>query len=252
MIHPDSRMHVMSVLHGLDECCDMQDPMSVCGLNVSCNMKRCQLIEPMREVRMKVVHLVRNPVEIVVSSYLYHRSDPVQEQWLLEPKPEILQYLDLPTQEQTKYQQVSYHQMLQEFDQLTGLKAETIILAEELLWMARNYRGIQSLTTNIGLNIKFEDIREDVVDKSREIMSFLGLLDLGIPDDSIDDYLIKNFDLKTMWVEQQQKSQSHVTEGRFNKTELVEIIFNDSFLRTFLSDLGLILGYQDPFLRLSQ
>lgn len=54
-----------------------------------------------------VAHVVRNPVEILISAYLYHQQDPPPEDWLYFPKPDALEILS--DEDQQKYEFVPYY-----------------------------------------------------------------------------------------------------------------------------------------------
>ena len=57
-----------------------------------------------------VAHIVRNPVEVLISAYLYHQQDPPPEEWLYDAKPDALEILPMDLQEQ--YATVPYYKVV--------------------------------------------------------------------------------------------------------------------------------------------
>ena len=117
-----------------------------------------------------MVHVVRNPVEVLISAYLYHqKEEPVPEEWLREPKPDALELL--PAKVQSEMHSVPYYQVpsppaavtakvvmewIQVLHQLPpelGLKAEFAVEMEDLYRMGRNYRDMAF--HDAGINIKY-------------------------------------------------------------------------------------------------
>lgn len=60
-------------------------------------------------MELPVVHVVRDPVQILISSLLYHKQDPAVEPWLEKPKPGVMRLL--PKSFQEKYQNVPYYKV---------------------------------------------------------------------------------------------------------------------------------------------
>ena len=50
-------------------------------------LERASLVSTLGEYR--AVHVVRDPTQVLISGYLYHRRLPGDERWLFEPSPEL-------------------------------------------------------------------------------------------------------------------------------------------------------------------
>lgn len=62
-----------------------------------------------QEEIMPVVHVVRDPKSVLLSSYLYHQQDPPAEPWLKNPKPDAMNTLPVL---QKKYANTPYYKVL--------------------------------------------------------------------------------------------------------------------------------------------
>eukprot|EP01026_Neomeris_dumetosa_P032964 TRINITY_DN2620_c0_g1_i3.p1 TRINITY_DN2620_c0_g1~~TRINITY_DN2620_c0_g1_i3.p1 ORF type:complete len:517 (-),score=81.65 TRINITY_DN2620_c0_g1_i3:311-1729(-) len=244
-----SDTRLVSAQHGLDECCDKDVAVECPMFNVTCKMDACKLLPPPKTVHWSLVHVVRNPVEIIMSSYLYHNQENPPEPWLHKAKPELMPLLFPDDEErQQQFQDAPYYQILNQVEPAIGLRAEIIVNLEEILQMATNHRDVLELPH--AKNYRFEDIMSDVVGESREILKYLGLFRDHTQDDSVDRYLKKNFDLATMRSDRKSEAMQHVTEGKFNKTELAQLMYDQEDLREVMEEVGNRVGYEDPFSRL--
>lgn len=122
---------------------------------------------------------MRNPVEVLVSAYLYHQQDPPPEEWLAEPKPEALTIL--PEDLQVEFQTVPYFKVLQDLPPELGLLVEYTVEMEDLFRMARNYRDLA--LCNYAINTKFEDVKAHYTSSMESILTHLGLIERFGKDD---------------------------------------------------------------------
>lgn len=120
-----------------------------------------------------IAHIVRNPVEVLVSAYLYHQQDPPPEEWLAEPKPEALTIL--PEDLQVEFHTVPYFKVLQDLPPELGLLVEYTVEMEDLFRMARNYRDLAGY--NYAMNVKFEDVKAQYSPEMESILTHLGLIE---------------------------------------------------------------------------
>lgn len=63
----------------------------------------------MQDFDLPVVHSIRDPVQILISAYLYHQQDPPNEPWLADPKPDAMN--GLPKEFRKKYGKVPYYKV---------------------------------------------------------------------------------------------------------------------------------------------
>eukprot|EP01024_Parvocaulis_polyphysoides_P014048 TRINITY_DN1562_c1_g3_i6.p2 TRINITY_DN1562_c1_g3~~TRINITY_DN1562_c1_g3_i6.p2 ORF type:complete len:214 (+),score=21.37 TRINITY_DN1562_c1_g3_i6:193-834(+) len=201
---------------------------------------------PPDNVDIRVAHFVRNPVEVLISSYLYHRQEIPAEEWLYLPKPEII-----PADIRQTFNSTPYFQFLQQADSIHGLKAEFLRIVNELYQMARNWRDIEKLDG--GLNVKFEDLRKDYMKFNEDVFFHLGLIR---PDIMWKHYIRmwKNFDVgaRNTKVMKQQDVKAHITEGRYDKQSLRQALYNNTETRELLTKLAQSMGYDQPFKKLLQ
>eukprot|EP01023_Acetabularia_acetabulum_P019703 TRINITY_DN2007_c0_g1_i3.p1 TRINITY_DN2007_c0_g1~~TRINITY_DN2007_c0_g1_i3.p1 ORF type:complete len:476 (+),score=52.34 TRINITY_DN2007_c0_g1_i3:153-1430(+) len=245
-------LRIIGAMHGFLETCGdhnvtLQDErvfqVHDCLLDdIECNLEACHIKMPPKNTDIRVAHFIRNPVEVLISSYLYHAQDVVAEEWLQLPKPEVI-----PEEIREEYQHTPYYKFLQQADSIHGLKSEFLRIVNELYQMARNTRDISLLEG--GLNVKFEDLGHDYFKFNEEVFFHLGLIR---PDIMWKHYirLWKIFDIgaaKNSKVTKQEDVQAHITEGRYDKQALRQVLFDNMDTRQLLTKLAQSMGYQQPF-----
>eukprot|EP00210_Caulerpa_lentillifera_P002487 g2384.t1 len=232
-------------MHGFEEqCLSKEGPEVSCGIfDWNCWLSSCNVTNQSTGNVIPVAHLVRNPVEMLISAYLYHQQDPPPEKWLAEPKPSALEIL--PEDVQRKFKTVPYFQALQQLPPELGLLMEYRVEAEELFRMTRNYRDLASL--NYAINIKFEDVKANYTSTVEKILDHLGITKKfgkrGVME--IASKLDINNMSKKLWNAYQVGM--HVTEGKHNKSTLRQVLYKNKDMRSVMEAIGAVLEYQDVF-----
>eukprot|EP01025_Chloroclados_australasicus_P028403 TRINITY_DN28164_c0_g2_i1.p1 TRINITY_DN28164_c0_g2~~TRINITY_DN28164_c0_g2_i1.p1 ORF type:complete len:398 (-),score=26.88 TRINITY_DN28164_c0_g2_i1:331-1524(-) len=242
-----SNKQIIVAQHGFEETCKENYDQECEWFDSDCYLKACELIPPPKEMEneLKIVQIVRNPVEIVISSYLYHKQDPPPEAWVGEPKPELI-----PDNFQ-RFKSRPYNQFLINAPPQVALVVEFSRQLGELYILARNCRDMANVPN--AKNVRFEDVKRDMIGKSQQVFEFLQIMHPTMCREQFAEFLMLGFDLKHIDLsvyENVTKVKSHVTEGKHNKKHLAQILYNDPNAKRILTQLAEMMGYEEPFKRL--
>lgn len=233
-------------MHGFDEICERGQNLDGQCLpyDHECWMDACVSKDPKPEEEdIPVIHVVRNPVEILISSYLYHQQDPPPEEWLYKPKPDALGDLDIGLQE--KFNGVPYYKVLAQLPPELGILVELTVEKGGMYRMARNYRDMEK--KSYAKNIHFEDIKRDFKSTMKSVLDHLRITHMYGVEKAMKLAMI--FDLDNM-SESKRKAyhvESHVTEGKHNKDDLRQLLYNNPAARNMLQELAKVMGYESAF-----
>ena len=178
-----------------------------------------------------MVHVVRDPVEVLVSGYLYHRRLPPDEGWLHQPAP-------------GNSDGKSYGQVIENTEKTTplaGIEAEIAMADDELRTLVLAFRDCDR-DLNC-LNVKLEDFHGDKFDVTLEnVLRHLQFRDSDIPSMV---KLAEEFDTSRWSVEEKSKNE-HFTKNE-NRIPFVDAIKNDKFLNATTTYIRYALGYTQVF-----
>ncbi|GMH41778.1 hypothetical protein BSKO_09688 [Bryopsis sp. KO-2023] len=243
---------VMSA-HGFDETCSAEWK---CGrFDAECRLAACKLLDN-EDNSHGIVHVVRNPLEMLISAYLYHRElasaniEQGLELWLLKEKSHLL-----PENIRERFKGVPYHKVLQELDVREGLQAEFLVNSgDEAFRAARNYRDLKNRTAAI--NIRYEDLQKDYEGTLERVFETINISRKNVPMEKMlevaGEYNIqrvsgKKHDIKNA-PDSHEDSQNtsekvlaeeariHMTEGKFDKAALRKVIHEDAELRNAIDE----------------
>ncbi|CAD7704065.1 unnamed protein product [Ostreobium quekettii] len=236
-----ARQRLMVGMHGYGEDCpEGPEPSVYCGdFDVDCWLQACRLREPGEaEAPIPVVHVVRNPADILVSSYLYHRRGT--EEWLQEPNPGALSVL--PEDLQRKHAETALYKALQALDVSSGLLVEFHSSAGDIYRGARNHRDLQDKPW--ALNVRYEDLQKDYDGAMGRVYSHLGLGEMFGRDKLL--LVAKKFDLHKMPEEDRHRYavDAHVTGQEHSTREGIrDVVAGLPDLRVALERLANLTGY---------
>lgn len=178
----------------------------------------------------RLVHMVRDPVEIVVSAYRFHAQCPPGEPWLLEPmatmydlehmKLKLLQWNRnlLKKVKRAVNKNVSLCELYQQDDisEQEGVVIESFRSQRELELIAGNYA--KTARNPRVLQVPMESILADFSGTMDCIFSFLGEFRAVDKSDSLDK--IKQLDISKA----PEIDPTHVTHGKYDNAEIVKTV----------------------------
>jgi hypothetical protein len=176
--------------------------------------------------RYRMVHVVRDPVDVLVSGYLYHRRLPLDEGWLHKPAPNMAGK--------------SYRDLIKNTTPLTAMEAEISMADDELRTMVLAFRDAERDPD--ALNLKLEDFRDNFDETVRRVLRHLQFAEPDIQDMM---ELAKEFDTKR-WSTEELGKNEHFTRLE-NRTPFKRAIANDPFLNETCAYLRYALGYTETF-----
>lgn len=233
-------------MHGFTEDCPQgQDVGMYCKpLDYECWLSACEVIQqdPESDV-IPVAHVVRNPVEVLISAYLYHQQDPPPEEWLYNAKPDALEILPLSLQEE--YATVPYYKVLQQLPPELGILCEFTVEMEEIYRMTRNYRDMALLDS--AKNLHFESFKTEFEQTVKTALDHLEITKKKGPEKVMQIAMI--FDLSNMPEIERRAYQveNHITEGKHNKQDLRKILYSNTTTRAMLNELAMQMDYATAF-----
>ncbi|GMH39889.1 hypothetical protein BSKO_07793 [Bryopsis sp. KO-2023] len=247
MISENATGRMVSLMQGFKEGCN--ETSSQCyWYDFACMLASCNLEDGGKDepnLPFRVVHVVRNPVDALISGYSYHRYHGDElvangaEMWLMKPK-----HMVLPEHLREKYEGMPYYKMLKELDPVDGVRAEFAVLGGGMYRGARHYRDFEN--RDYALNMHFEDFGRDFTGTMKQAFKHLGL------DERMEMKRLLEvanlFNVKTMPKEMEQDLISvHVTQGKFDKTKLKKVLYKDEELRLALDAIARAQGYKWAF-----
>ena len=158
----------------------------------------------------RMVHVVRDPVEVLISGYLYHRRLPKDERWLFRPAPG-----DASGR--------SHAESLRSASPTQAMRAELRAADDELRMLVLAYRHVERDPDAI--NVKLESFFEDFDGAVAETLRFLRFDEEDIPGCVA---LARAFDTKR-WSEEERSRNEHFTQ-REDRGAFRDAVFADPFL----------------------
>lgn len=242
----NSTQRLVAGMHGFEEDChEGQNVGMYCNpLDYECWLGACASIDQdPQEQEIPIAHVVRNPVEILISAYLYHQQDPPPEEWLYNPKPDALEILPMELQE--KYAEIPYYKVLQQLPPELGILVEFTVENEAIYRMARNYRDMAE--KDYALNLHFENFKKDFRGNIQNTLDHLKITEQFGSEEVMDIAMI--FDLSNMPEIERTAYQveSHITEGKHNKDDLRKLLYKNETTRLMLNVLAQEMDYNTAF-----
>ncbi|GMH35528.1 hypothetical protein BSKO_03396 [Bryopsis sp. KO-2023] len=237
---------VVVTMHGFtEECPEGQDVGMYCKpLDYDCWLGACKVIQqdPQTAV-IPVAHVVRNPVEVLISAYLYHQQDPPPEEWLYNAKPDALEILPMDLQEQ--YATVPYYKVLQQLPPELGILCEFTVEMEEIYRMTRNYRDMALLSS--AKNLHFESFKKEFEQTVKTALDHLEITKKKGSEKVMQIAMI--FDLSSMPEIERRAYQveNHITEGKHDKDDLRKMLYSNTTTRAMLNKLATQMDYPTAF-----
>ena len=175
----------------------------------------------------RMVHVVRDPVEVLISGYLYHRRLPADEQWLFRPAPgDALGR--------------SHAESLRAASPTQAMQAELRAADDELRALVLAYRHVERDPNAI--NLKLESFFEDFDGAVAAALRFLEFDEADIPRCVA---LAQAFDTKR-WSEEERARNEHFTQ-RERRGAFRDAVFADPFLNKTTAYARYALEYADEW-----
>ena len=177
----------------------------------------------------RAVHVVRDPTQLLISGYLYHRRLPGDERWLFEPSPEL--------------NGGTYAERLASADELgptDAMLAEISFADDELRALALAYRDVERDPRS--MNVKLESFFEDFDGTMGKVLRFLEFEE-GDVGEMVK--LAGEFDVGR-WSQEELAANEHFTQKE-DRRPYVEAIRQDPFLNATVSYMRYAMGYVDEF-----
>ena len=177
----------------------------------------------------RAVHVVRDPTQVLISGYLYHRRLPGDESWLFEPSPEL--------------GGGTYAERLASADQLgptNAMLAEIAMADDELRALALAYRDVERDPR--GMNVKLESFFEDFDGTIGAVLRFLEFEE-GDVGEMVK--LAGEFDVGR-WSQEELAANEHFTQKE-DRMPYAEAIRRDPFLNATVSYMRYAMGYVHEF-----
>lgn len=174
----------------------------------------------------RMVHVVRDPVEVLISGFLYHRRRPIDEQWLFRPVKELsgktyADHLSAVTPEQ-------------------AMMAEIGMADDELRMLALAYRDVERDPNAI--NVQLEDFFHRFDETVLRVLRFLRFDEEDIPAMA---EAAKEFDMRR-WSKEELQANEHFTQSE-NRTPYIDAIRQQHFLNKTMSYMRYAIGYDERF-----
>lgn len=215
----------------------------------------CHSTEPLSQLYW--VHIIRSPINIVVSAYNYHRIDPPIEAWLvqLNIKDVALWLATIGADNQTlqdtgaydpKYRKYTYWKFLQEVPEEKGLYMEFIRTAHDMWQMARLYQRMARFEMK-KLAVRYEDLEADPM--KHLIQPLLEVTQLDRPClksqlDSFEGQLNKQCMPRT-WSAKRRGVNSHIgSYTKQDKQRQTMLLIRNPYILEQLCRLESLLDYQ--------
>ena len=177
----------------------------------------------------RAVHVVRDPTQVLISGYLYHRRLPEDETWLFEPSVEL--------------GGGTYAERLVRAEGAgpgDAMLAEISMADDELRMLALAYRDVERDPR--GMNVKLEDFFKDFDRTMGKVLRFLEF-DEGDVGEMVK--LAGEFDVGR-WSREELAANEHFTQSE-DRSPYVRAIERDHFLNATVSYMRYAMGYVDEF-----
>ena len=175
----------------------------------------------------RMVHVVRDPVEVLISGYLYHRRLPADEQWLFRPAPG-----DLSGR--------SHAERLRAASPTEAMRAELRAADDELRMLVLAYRHVERDPHSV--NVKLESFFEDFDGAVASALRFLRFDEADIPRCVA---LAREFDTER-WSEEERAHNEHFTQSE-DRGAFRNAVFTDPFLNKTIAYARYALEYADEW-----
>jgi len=174
----------------------------------------------------RMVHIVRNPVDVLVSGFLYHRRNPEDEQWLFEPVKELGGQ--------------SYADHLRSATPDAAMMAEVGMADDELRMLALAHRDVERDPDAI--NIQLESFFRDFDGAVRGMLRFLQF-----PEADIERMVAaaSAHDMRR-WSKEELKRNEHFTQSE-DREPYKGVIIRPGFLNKTMAYMRYAMGYEDAF-----
>jgi hypothetical protein len=176
--------------------------------------------------RTRFVHLVRDPVEMVVSAYLYHLQLPKEEMWwlnapgLFQLRPRVARAL---AQGSCLGSDAgwSWLEVLQCLSAAEGVVAEGWRMIKADIEPMAEVRSRLDCRTSAALTLNIDDVVHDFPASMSRLLTFLGLREEAAQGDLIETLGIVQKSLLS-------NTSSHITTGKYDKGALRRLVAKDT------------------------
>lgn len=216
---------------------------------------------------LAALHFIRNPIDSVISAYLFHVSGPKSEPWLFKPRTlgryiselswlgvrdETLLSLGFPTKMTfpgalpDEREEISFIELLQKLKFEKGVILQFWHSLPELLSMVRQSKSLMAQLSSRAVELRFEDLKYNFNDTFLNAMRQVNKKGIRnvTPNELLDAVVLGNCDPGT-WTQQQLQKSSHVTTGKSNMTAVERVLLEYPPSRNILCALCEALGYID-------
>jgi len=170
----------------------------------------------------KLVHVVRDPVDVIVSGAVYHSRRVRDEKWLNVPIPEL--------------KGLTYAEFLKTSTPEQALLAEISFADDELRMLVLTYAECE--VDDRCLNVRFESFSKNF---SKTLSKVLRHLDFAPRDVAYMVEICEQHDTNT-WSADELESNEHYTK-RENRSSYYAAVRSNAFLRDTLKDLQRAMHY---------
>ena len=174
----------------------------------------------------RMVHVVRDPVEVLISGYLYHRRLPLDERWLFRPAPELGGR--------------SYADHLENAAPSRAMMAEVGTADDELRMLVLAYRDVERDPR--AMNVQLENFFDDFDGTVRRVLRFLLFDEADIPAMA---EAAKAFDVRR-WSDEELRDNEHFTQAE-DREPYRRVIREEPFLNKTMSYMRYAMGYVDEW-----
>ena len=174
----------------------------------------------------RMVHVVRDPVEVLISGYLYHRRLPLDERWLFRPAPELGGR--------------SYADHLENAAPSRAMMAEMGTADDELRMLVLAYRDVERDPR--AMNVQLENFFGDFDGTVRRVLRFLLFDEADIPAMA---EAAKAFDVRR-WSDEELRDNEHFTQAE-DREPYRRVIREEPFLNKTMSYMRYAMGYVDEW-----
>jgi hypothetical protein len=188
--------------------------------------------------RSRFIHLVRDPVEMVVSAYLYHLQEPEEEMWwltspgLVDLSPRVRSALsasNCPHSNDLGWKW-TWLEVLRCLPLSEGIVAEGWkMIEQDIEPMARICREVDCVHPETSFKLDIDDVGRNFSSSVSGLLAFVG-----VKRDSRRSLLAS---LRNAQKTAVSTSATHITTGKYDKDKLRKLLSDDAVIRARLEQL---------------
>eukprot|EP01025_Chloroclados_australasicus_P018608 TRINITY_DN1985_c0_g1_i5.p1 TRINITY_DN1985_c0_g1~~TRINITY_DN1985_c0_g1_i5.p1 ORF type:complete len:393 (-),score=18.53 TRINITY_DN1985_c0_g1_i5:76-1254(-) len=187
--HPCNKAGIVHTRLDVRDTCTESGAVCNDWLDLPCQISAC-IDRIITRPNVTVINVVRNPLEMVVSAYLYHKGSP--EQWANDM---LLQQLGIDQEIMgVDVKGYSLSDALETVNATVGLEIVFRVLSNELFDMIFLYKLGQRYN-NVN-SVRFEDIMSSITDTLKHEIKLLGIEELGSFGQNLGEWIFTKSNLK--------------------------------------------------------